>query len=200
MDGIRPQDLTGRARIREAALELFASRGVAATSVRSITDSAGVSPGLIRHHFGSKEGLRQAVDVEVIALLGDALQTGPTLPPRELVRWANDAVARVMGSRPEVRNYLRRSLLEAGESSRYLFARLLALAQSTMEQFENAGALRLESDPLWRPYQVLFLILGPLFLEPFIAEELGDEVFGESVVERRSAANLALLTQGILKI
>jgi TetR/AcrR family transcriptional regulator, regulator of cefoperazone and chloramphenicol sensitivity len=57
------EDLTGRARIRDAAIRLFAERGIDGTTVRDIAETAGVSPGLLRHHFGSKEALRQACDV-----------------------------------------------------------------------------------------------------------------------------------------
>jgi AcrR family transcriptional regulator len=56
------EDLTGRARIRDAAIRLFAERGIDGTTVRGIAQQAGVSPGLLRHHFGSKEALRQACD------------------------------------------------------------------------------------------------------------------------------------------
>jgi AcrR family transcriptional regulator len=56
------EDLTGRARIRDAAIRLFAERGIAGTTVRDIAAQAGVSPGLLRHHFGSKQALREACD------------------------------------------------------------------------------------------------------------------------------------------
>lgn len=56
------EDLTARARIRDAAIRLIAERGTDATTVRDIAREAGVSPGLVRHHFGSKEALREACD------------------------------------------------------------------------------------------------------------------------------------------
>lgn len=56
------EDLTARARIRDAAIRLFTERGVDGTSIRDIAAEAGVSSGLIRHHFGSKEALRNACD------------------------------------------------------------------------------------------------------------------------------------------
>ncbi|XVQ06321.1 TetR family transcriptional regulator [Spirillospora sp. CA-255316] len=62
MDERAPGDLTGRARIRDAALRLFAERGIAAATIRDIAKEAGVSSGLVRHHFGSKEALRDACD------------------------------------------------------------------------------------------------------------------------------------------
>jgi AcrR family transcriptional regulator len=60
------EDLTARARIRDAAIRLFAERGMDGTTVRDIAAAAGVSPGLLRHHFGSKEALREACDHYVL--------------------------------------------------------------------------------------------------------------------------------------
>jgi AcrR family transcriptional regulator len=56
------EDLTARARIREAALRLFAERGVDRATIRDIAEAAGVSAGLVRHHFGSKDDLRTVCD------------------------------------------------------------------------------------------------------------------------------------------
>jgi TetR/AcrR family transcriptional regulator, regulator of cefoperazone and chloramphenicol sensitivity len=61
------EDLTARARIREAALAQFAAVGFEKATVRAIAADAGVSPGLLRHHFGSKQALREAVDAHVIS-------------------------------------------------------------------------------------------------------------------------------------
>ena len=63
------EDLTARARIREAAIRLFAEHGVEETAILDITKEAGVSGGLIRHHFGSKDGLRVACDTYVYSEL-----------------------------------------------------------------------------------------------------------------------------------
>jgi AcrR family transcriptional regulator len=43
-----------------AASQLFANHGFDGTSVRKIATSAGVSLGMIRHYYGSKEGLYRA--------------------------------------------------------------------------------------------------------------------------------------------
>ncbi|HET9259231.1 MAG TPA: TetR family transcriptional regulator [Acidimicrobiia bacterium] len=60
-------DLTTKARIRDAALSRFPREGFAATTIRAIATDAGVSPGLVVHHFGSKDGLREACDSHVVA-------------------------------------------------------------------------------------------------------------------------------------
>jgi TetR/AcrR family transcriptional regulator, regulator of cefoperazone and chloramphenicol sensitivity len=67
--GPSPEDLTARARIRDAALKHFSEHGFARATIRGIARAAGVSPGLVRHHFGSKEALRQACDEYVLDAL-----------------------------------------------------------------------------------------------------------------------------------
>ena len=61
-------DRTARAVIRDEALRLFAAHGPDAVTVQQIAAAAGVSPGLVVHHFGSKDGLREAVDQHVLGL------------------------------------------------------------------------------------------------------------------------------------
>lgn len=46
-----------KARIAEAARELFRERGYKGTTVRAIAATAGVDSALISYHFGSKQGL-----------------------------------------------------------------------------------------------------------------------------------------------
>jgi AcrR family transcriptional regulator len=79
-----PEDLTARARIRDAALEEFAERGFEGATIRGIAEAAGVSPGLVQHHFGSKDGLRRACDEAVLGLVRRkiaATQTGKITDP-----------------------------------------------------------------------------------------------------------------------
>src|SRR5262249_22693358 len=81
-------DLTTKARIREAAMRRFALEGVAATSLRSVARAAGVTPGLVVHHFGSKDGLVRAVDAAVVERIEASLcevpleDSGPELVAR----------------------------------------------------------------------------------------------------------------------
>jgi len=50
-----------RERILDAAERLFARRGVAATSMRALTQAAGVNLAAVHYHFGSKDALLDAV-------------------------------------------------------------------------------------------------------------------------------------------
>jgi TetR/AcrR family transcriptional regulator len=54
-------EATSGARLLAAAIELFARKGYAATTVREIVDAAGVTKPVLYYHFGSKEGIYLAL-------------------------------------------------------------------------------------------------------------------------------------------
>jgi TetR/AcrR family transcriptional regulator, regulator of cefoperazone and chloramphenicol sensitivity len=62
-------DLTARVRIRDAALKQFAEVGYERATIRAIARRAGVSHGMLRHHFGSKIDLRAGCDDYVFQVL-----------------------------------------------------------------------------------------------------------------------------------
>jgi AcrR family transcriptional regulator len=90
----READLTAMARIRNAALERFPRDGFRGTTVRSVADDAGGSPGLIVHHFATKEGLREACDEYVIEQIRtvkrDAINIGQARRPGDHCRRIQD--------------------------------------------------------------------------------------------------------------
>lgn len=186
--------------MRQAGLELFAERGFDGASVRAIAERAGVSAGLVVHHFGGKEGLRQAVDAWMVQAFSDALADVPSdVPPEELSAGVGAAVADVMGADEHLRGYLRRSLTEDSGASVALFERFIELARVELENLRAADGLQDDVDPLWAPYQLVFLIVGPLLLEPLIQQRLDGPVFNIDVIARRSAANLRVLSHGMFR-
>lgn len=106
-----PGDLTARARIRDAAMRHFGEHGFERATIRGIAVEAGVSLGLVRHHFGSKQALREACDAHLIKLLrqlndqvSDDLSTSVIANP---VAAARIAVG-------PYRDYLVRALVDGG--------------------------------------------------------------------------------------
>ncbi|XUL89051.1 TetR/AcrR family transcriptional regulator [Streptomyces galilaeus] len=193
MRAVEKSDLTGRARLREAALELFAERGFEATSTRAVAASAGLSPALVTRHFGSKEGLRAAVDEYVLDRIGGELAA--LGPAAGLMESLGEVSARLFGADPVVRGYLRQVLMEGGDASTALFGRLLSGARAELERLSAVHGER-RPDGEWAPFQMLCLILGPLLLEPVMQPGLDEPMFGPEALARRSAANQRLLLQG----
>lgn len=55
-----------RERLLDAAVDHFAQNGIRATSLRTIAESAGVTPALVNYYFGNKQSLVEAVFTERI--------------------------------------------------------------------------------------------------------------------------------------
>ncbi|MFJ9554242.1 TetR/AcrR family transcriptional regulator [Nocardiopsis sp. NPDC101807] len=201
MSQTTPSDLTARARLRMAALRLFADKGFAATSTRAIATEAGVSHALLRHHYGSKDGLRRAVDEEVLHTFDRVLADLDTAAaPGGALAALGTVTARLFGEDEVHRHYLRRSLLEGSEASTELFARLLEGARRHLALLgvgHDVGDDTAGSDLLWAPYQALFLILGPMLLEPVMRSTLHGPVFAPEILSDRSASNQRLLARGL---
>lgn len=70
----RAPDFERRSDLIEATLDCIADLGIQATTVRAVAARAGVSNGLIRHHFASKENLIVAAYRRTIEMM-----TGPAL-------------------------------------------------------------------------------------------------------------------------
>jgi AcrR family transcriptional regulator len=188
----RSPDLTARARLRLAALKLFAEHGFEATSTRAIATEAGVSHALLRHHYGSKEGLRAAVDEDVMNTFGEGLARFEASDLSAL----GAVTAQLFGADSLRRNYLRRVLLEGGPAGITLFQGLLNGARHYLQALGELPPD--EADARWAPYQALFLILGPMLLEPVLAPTLDSPVFDPDQLSERSKANQALIARGIL--
>ena len=146
-----------------AALELFASRGYAATTIEDVRDASGASTGSIYHHFGSKLSLAAAIFVEGLAAYQkevlDLLQRHPEAEAgvRALVRhyldWmcANQSLARfLLASRePDLRGATDEALQE-------LNARFYEETRAWREKQFAAGKLRELPPDVYRS-----VVLGP---------------------------------------
>jgi len=75
--------------IIDAARRLFAERDISAVSIRDIAQAAGVSHGLVQHHFGAREELVAAVvqdEIDEFAARPRALADGATADDLERIR------------------------------------------------------------------------------------------------------------------
>jgi len=188
-------DLTTRARIRDAAITLFGRDGFAATSVRAVATEAGVSAGLVIHHFGTKDGLRAACDEQVLLeFLGRKDDLG-----RDTGRAA--AMMRIWLSefekyRPLV-DYLARMITDETPAADQLFDRVFA---GTLEMFRDqtaAGIMREADDPDVTAAYVTAFGLAPLLLRRQLGRVLGSDGFDEALIRRSTIPILDLYTHGI---
>lgn len=191
----RDEDLTTRARIRDAAILLFGRDGFDRATVRTVAAEAGVSAGLVIHHFGSKDGLRAACDehmVDIFVTRSDELLEGQA--SARIQEWLAD----LEGYRPAI-DYLMRMLLEPGAAADAAFDALLTGTRHMLDTQEAAGMVRPSSDPDVVAAIVAAQGLVPLLLGRQLARVLGegDELLSESLLRRLTLPILELYTHGL---
>jgi AcrR family transcriptional regulator len=177
-----PADLTAKARIRNAALELHAAKGEASTTIREVANAAGVTHGLVVHHFHNKKGLRRSVQQHVFDLLRQALDAVPTEGTAAEIGRARDAsVDRMLTEHPAVQSYLRRALLDPADTDTELIAMLADFTLAQVRDLRARGVARAKTPDYAQAVAILMRELGPRLLAP-VAEHfwayLSDESAG----------------------
>lgn len=171
-------DRTARARIRDEALRLFGARGPAAVTVREVAAAAQVSPALVIRHYGSKDGLRDAVDEHVAgvfaAMLAEATAPAGENPfDPEAVPSLAETVAGNLSQGSAIPGYLGHLLLAGGPAGTALFGRLYTLSREVLGQMARAGVARAGADPDVRAAFLLVNDLALLILRDRLREVLG---------------------------
>lgn len=197
-----PRDLTARANIRNAALRLFAERGPDAVTVRQIAKQAGVSPALVLHHFGSKDGLRAEVDgfaaqafdaiLEAIPVedLADFLTAGPARGSLA------DAFVRSFPPGSPLPAYLRRLLLANDPAAAALFGRWYAGTRRLLDQMVEMGIARPSVDPDVRAAFFLVNDLALVLLRNQIAVAIGTDPLTPEGMDRWAREASSVYAEG----
>lgn len=165
----RPQDLTSKARIRYTALELYAEHGEDGTPMRRIASAAGVTVGLVVHHFGTKDGLREAIEEHVVELFVEAIASAPSAgSAADVVRARDEAVTAMLADHPDVVGYLRRALLGLDGQGARLLERLTDLSTEQVNRAREAGLASTHHSDSSQVIRMMTRQLGQLFLQPMI--------------------------------
>ncbi|WBQ03914.1 TetR/AcrR family transcriptional regulator [Kribbella sp. CA-293567] len=164
-------DLTSRARIREAALELFGRHGVAEVSLKKIADLAEVSQPLILKHFGSRKELILAVDNHVLALLNEMVQLAAQATQEGSADRLTVGDARL--GNPIVGSYLARLLTEDSDRGTEAYRLLHTTRTAVVRDWMANGIVAADIDPEQLAAVLLSHELSPLLLRTRITEVLG---------------------------
>lgn len=194
-DAIAP----GRQQLLRAGMQLFAERGFSGTGLREIAAEAGVSLGLVRTHFGSKDGLRAAIDAyvleEIKQLYAVVIQHSGT---EALQRAVEDAVEWITRDRDALM-YARMALMEMTPGSQALFDQLLAIMRQFVDVNARRGLLQPDVDREWAAIYMLFDFIGPAIIEPFAKSAFGRSMYSRSMIAKRNAFMTRAFTRGFLK-
>ncbi|WP_137722817.1 TetR/AcrR family transcriptional regulator [Prescottella subtropica] len=152
-------DLTTRARIRDAAIRVFGHQGFAA-GIRAVAADAGVSPGLVNHHFGSKQGLRAVCDDHVLGIITAEKRDILTAPgPGPMLA----SLAEIDRYAPLVA-YLVRSFQAGGELAATLLEHMVVAVETYLDAAVTEGRIRPSRDPAARARYLTMNSLGSTLL------------------------------------
>lgn len=135
-------DLTAVARIRDAAIDQFGRNGFG-TSVRAIATAAGVSPGLVIHHFGSKDKLRRACDDHIAESILEAKTE--SIQSTDPASWFAQ-MAEIEAFAPAMA-YLVRTMQSGGELANTLWRKMIDNAEQYIEEGVRAGTIKPSRNP-----------------------------------------------------
>lgn len=190
----------GRERLLLVAMHLFAERGFDGVTVRDISSAADVSVGLINHHFQSKEGLRQAVDEYFIQRTGAALERAISasrdLDPEKVGEHERQWIVRYANEWPDFVAYMRRAIMDGSPWGETLFRRYFESIRTMVDRFDAEGRIAPSVDRLWLPILYMFVIMGPLMLDPYIKNMLGKSTYDPDMWARFQKAATALFWNG----
>jgi len=200
-----PRDFTARAAIRNAALRLFADRGADAVTVREIATQAGVSPGLVLHHFGSKDGLRAEVDAFAAQAFDAIVEAMPADELVELLAGASasgslaEAFARGFPHGSPLPAYLGRLLLTHDPAGTALFGRWYATTRRLLDVMVEAGVARPSEDPAIRAAFFLVNDLALILLRTQIAAAIGADPLTPEGIERWAREVSVIYAEGAFR-
>lgn len=193
-----PSDLSPYARIREAALRLYAEHGPQSTTIRMVAEEAGMSPGAVTHHFKSKDELSEAVQRAVIAKIRRVVSgVGLTDTPDVAARARRQAFDQLITEAPAIAGYMRHATLEGGPAGVALFAEGFELVRAEMQTMVQANIARPLPDPeiglvLYRAIHLTHILFAPL-----LEQMLGLSLTDPAVLARFTDAAVDLLTHPV---
>ena len=186
-------------RIRTAALQCFAARGTSETTLREVAAAAGVSLGLVQHHFATKAGLIKAVDDDVLALVITPMAKPIPEGAADSIAEIGNRVNRMFADHPDVAAYVGRALVDGSSLGSTIFDTLFALGKARWEQRAERGETRPDIDLTWAPLNGMILALGAVSLRTHINRHLPEPFTTPAQLQRWQAAVDSLLREGLFR-
>lgn len=199
LDGVAAEHRSSIERIRSAALKTFAMYGTSATSLRMVAAAAGVSVGLVQHHFANKAGLIKAVDDHVLGVVIGAIAGPLPDPPADTVVEMGGRVTRIVAEDPDVVDYVGRALIDGSPLGTTIFDTLAAFGMVRWNQRYERGETRADLDLTWAAINAMVLALGTLILRGHIERLLPEAFASPDQLQRWQASVNTLLREGLFR-
>jgi AcrR family transcriptional regulator len=196
-DRVVSNDHSNIERIRRAALKSFATHGTSATTLRSVAAAAGVSLGLVQHHFATKAGLIKAVDDYVLSVVIDVVAQPVSKPPRDSIADMGSRVTTLVLEHPDVVDYFGRALIDGSQLGTTIWDTLAAFGTARWNQRKENGEARADIDVTWAALNSLVLALGTLIVRSHIERQVPGAFSVPAQLERWQESVNTLLREGL---
>ncbi|MFL0241156.1 MULTISPECIES: TetR/AcrR family transcriptional regulator [unclassified Mycobacterium] len=186
-------------RILNAALQVFAQRGTSDATLQMVADRAGVSVGLVQHHFGTKDGLIKAVDDVAMKLISSTLFAALAAPGPDSVATIGRAVRGLLADHLVVMDYLGRAVASETPSGMAIFD---AMARSGIERWQRmveSGDAVDGLDVVWAGLNPLIVTLGSVILRRHLDRHLPAPFTSEAELVRWEESVNELIRHGQLR-
>jgi AcrR family transcriptional regulator len=199
LGGVTAEDRSSIERIRNAALKTFGTYGTSSTSLRTVAEAAGVSVGLVQHHFINKAGLIQAVDDHVMGVVISTISQPIPPPPADSIAEMGSRVTRIVADHPEIADYVGRALIDGSPLGTAIFDTLTAFGIARWNQRSERGETRPEVDVTWGALNSLVLALGTMIMRGHIERQLPEPLTAPAQLERWQNSVNMLLRDGLFR-
>lgn len=148
--------------------------------MRRVAADAGVTVGLVVHHFGTKERLREEVETYVVDRFTEAIRSVPVQgSARDVAHGRDAAVATMLAAEPDLVTYLRRAVLGLSGPDDDLLRRLTELAAEEVARARAAGVADTDRRGSTQTIRTMTRQLGQLLLQPMI-DSMWKQLEGQS--------------------
>jgi AcrR family transcriptional regulator len=199
VDGVTAEDRSSIERIRNAALKTFGTYGTSSTSLRTVAEAAGVSVGLVQHHFVNKAGLIQAVDDHVMGVVISTISQPIPPPPADSIAEMGSRVTAIVADHPEIADYVGRALIDGSPLGAAIFDTLTAFGIARWNKRSERGETRPEVDVTWGALNSLVLALGTMIMRGHIERQLPEPLTAPSQLDRWQQSVNMLLRDGLFR-
>src|SRR5258708_32170127 len=198
-DGLDSEERSSVERIRNAALKSFATYGTSTTSLRAVAAAAGVSVGLVQHHFGTKACLVKAVDDHVLGLVIAAIAPPIPEPPADSVAEMGSRVTRIVAEQPDIVDYVGHALIDGSPLGTTIFDTLAVFGIARWRQRNELGDTRPDLDLTWAALNALVRPLGTIILRGHIERHLPERFTAPAQLQRWQESVNTLLREGLFR-
>lgn len=179
-------------------MRAFSRGGTSATSLRHVAAAAGVSVGLVQHHFGTKAQLIEAVDNHVMAVIATGLAAPARTKVVDPVGDFGHRVSALIAQHTDVIDYLGRAFIEDRHIASALFDGLVAMGRARWEGHKTQQLTRPDLDTTWAAMNPIILALGAILLRSHIDRQIPEPFTAATQLARWEDSVNNLIREGQL--